>query len=61
LLTADKNYKEILKQAKYFNVKNLIITNEKSFSELKKKNYLKLIFIIIITLLIIFLKKKLIM
>jgi 1-deoxy-D-xylulose-5-phosphate reductoisomerase len=37
LLTADKNYKEILKQAKYFNVKNLIITNEKSFRELKKK------------------------
>ena len=37
LLTADKNYKEILKQAKYFKVKNLIITNEKSFRELKKK------------------------
>ena len=38
LLTADKNYKEILNQAKLFNVKNLIITNEKSFKELKKKN-----------------------
>ena len=38
LLTADKNYKEILKQAKIFNVKNLIITDEKSFKELKKKN-----------------------
>ena len=37
LLTADKNYKEIIKQAKYFKVKNLIITNEKSFRELKKK------------------------
>ena len=37
LLTADKNYKEILKQAKYFNVPNLIITNEKSFNKLKKK------------------------
>ena len=37
LLTADKNYKEILKQAKYFNVKNLIIKNKKSFSKLKKK------------------------
>jgi 1-deoxy-D-xylulose-5-phosphate reductoisomerase len=37
LLTADKNYKEILKQAKYFDVSNLIITNEKSFNELKKK------------------------
>ena len=33
LLTADKNYKEILKQAKYFDVPNLIITNEKSFNE----------------------------
>ena len=37
LLSADKNYKEILKQAKTFNVKNLIINNEKSFNELKKK------------------------
>ena len=37
LLTADSNYKEILKQAKIFNVKNLIITDEKSFKELKKK------------------------
>ena len=37
LLTADKNYKEIFKQAKIFNVKNLIITNEKSFNEIKKK------------------------
>jgi 1-deoxy-D-xylulose-5-phosphate reductoisomerase len=37
LLTADKNYKEILKQAKSLNVPNLIITNEKSFNELKKK------------------------
>ena len=37
LLTADKNYKEILKQAKNFNVPNLIITDEKSFNKLKKK------------------------
>ena len=37
LLTADKNYKEILKQAKNFNVKNLIITNKESFKELNKK------------------------
>jgi len=37
LLTANKNYKEILKQAKNFNVPNLIITDEKSFNELKKK------------------------
>ena len=38
LLTADSNYKEILKQAKIFNVKNLIITDEKSFKVLKKKD-----------------------
>jgi len=37
LLTANTNYKEILKQAKYFKVKNLVITNEKSFRELNKK------------------------
>jgi len=42
LLTADKNYKEILKQAEYFKVKNLIITNEKSFRELKKKKSSKI-------------------
>src|SRR5210317_236413 len=37
LLTAEKNYKEIYHQAKILNVKNLIITKEKSFNELKKK------------------------
>ena len=37
LLTADKNYEEIFKQAKILNVKNLIISNKKSFDELKKK------------------------
>jgi len=37
LLTADKNYKEIFKQAKYLNVKNLILTDKKSFDRLKKK------------------------
>ena len=42
MLTADKNYKEILKQAKYFKVKNLIITNERSFRELKKKKLVKI-------------------
>ena len=31
LLSADENYKELLKQAKFFNVRNLIITNPKSF------------------------------
>ena len=61
LLTADKNYKEILKQAKDFNVQNLIITNKKSFNELKKKNQVKLIFLTIMTRLDISLKNKLIM
>ena len=37
LLTADKSYVELLKQAKIFNVKNLILTNKKKFEILKKK------------------------
>ena len=37
LLTADKNYTDLYNQAKILNVKNLIITNKKSFNELKKK------------------------
>ena len=36
LLTADKNYKLLLKQAKEFNVKNLIVTNKKKFYLIKK-------------------------
>ena len=36
LLSADGNYNELLKQAKYFKVKNLIITNEASYIKLKK-------------------------
>ena len=39
LLTADKNYKEILKQAKIFKVKNLIITDKKSYLKIKKKKF----------------------
>jgi 1-deoxy-D-xylulose-5-phosphate reductoisomerase len=42
LLTANKNHKVLLKQAKALNVKNLIITNEKSFKELKKKKLNKI-------------------
>ena len=38
LLSANENYKKLLKQAKKFNVKNLIITNKKSFLLLKKLN-----------------------
>ena len=37
LLTADKNYTDLYNQAKILNVKNLIITNKKSFNKLKKK------------------------
>ena len=37
LLTADKNYKEILKQAKILKVKNLIITDKKAYLNLSKK------------------------
>ncbi len=37
LLSAEKNHDELLKQAKKFKVKNLIITNNKSFEILKNK------------------------
>jgi len=37
LLTADKNYKLLLKQAKKYKVENLIISNKKSFDILKNK------------------------
>jgi 1-deoxy-D-xylulose-5-phosphate reductoisomerase len=36
LLTADRNYKLLYKQAKNFNVKNLIITDTKKYNLLKK-------------------------
>ena len=39
LLTADKNYSELSKQAKLFKVKNLIITNKDSYIKLKKKKF----------------------
>ena len=41
LLSADGNYKELLKQAKYFKVKNLIITNENSYNKVKKDKFSK--------------------
>ena len=41
LLSADENYKELLKQAKFFKVKNLIINNKNSFDKIKKNNYSK--------------------
>ena len=36
LLTVNKNYKKLIKQIKTFNVKNVIITNEKSYLTAKK-------------------------
>jgi 1-deoxy-D-xylulose-5-phosphate reductoisomerase len=42
LLTANKNYKKLIKQIKFFNIKNVIITDKKSFlitkEILKNKN-----------------------
>jgi len=38
LLSTNKNYKKLLKQANIFNVKNLIVIDSKAFRELKKKN-----------------------
>ena len=38
LLTANKNYKELYKQSKSLNVKNLIITDLKGYNFLKRKN-----------------------
>ena len=37
LLTADKNGDELIKQAKLLKVKNLIITNQKSYDQVIKK------------------------
>jgi 1-deoxy-D-xylulose-5-phosphate reductoisomerase len=36
LLTANKNYKKLIKQAKFFNVKNIVITDYNSFLITKK-------------------------
>jgi 1-deoxy-D-xylulose-5-phosphate reductoisomerase len=36
LLSTNQNYKELLKQVKFFNVKNIIVTNNKSFLIIKK-------------------------
>ena len=41
LLTANRNYKLILEQAKKFNVKNIIITDKKSFDLARSKNKIK--------------------
>ena len=36
LLTANKNYKKLLKQIKFFNVKNVIVTDLRTFHKIKK-------------------------
>ena len=41
LLSADGNYKELLKQAKLFKVKNLVVSNEYSYNQIKKNKYSK--------------------
>ena len=41
LLSAEGNYKELLRQAKLFKVKNLIITNEESFNKIKSDRFSK--------------------
>ena len=41
LLSADENYKELFEQAKFFGVKNLIVTNEHSYNKLKKNRFSK--------------------
>ena len=37
LLTTNNNYRELIKQTKELNVKNLIINNKKQYLNLKKK------------------------
>ena len=39
LLTANTNYKDLIKQAKKFNVKNIIVTDPNSFEKTKVINY----------------------
>ena len=41
LLSADGNYKDLLKQAKFFKVKNLIINNKLSYDMIKKSKFSK--------------------
>ncbi len=41
LLSADENYKELLKQASLFNVKNLILTSKNSYKKIQEKKISK--------------------
>ena len=43
LLTANKNYKDLINQAKKFNVRNIIITDPDSYRKVKKDNKSKAI------------------
>ena len=36
LITANTNYKKLVKQVKFFNIKNIIINDAKSFLKIKK-------------------------
>ena len=45
LLTAHKNYKELLRQAKLFNVKNVIITDKKTYY-LRKEYFTKKVIVL---------------
>ncbi len=42
LLSTNKNYNELFKQAKSFNVKNLVVIDKDSFIKLKKKDKKKI-------------------
>ncbi len=42
LLTANQDYKTLIKQAKKFKVKNIVLTNRKCFEYIKKKNIKKI-------------------
>ena len=41
LLSTNKNYKELLRQAKLFKVKNLIVANKNCYELLKKKKLIE--------------------
>ena len=59
LLSADENYKELMKQAKLFKVNNLIITNKDSYKKIKAKKFqTKQNFLIILRVLKKFLKGR---
>ena len=59
LLSANKNYKKLLHQAKLFDVKNLLISDKKIYLKLiKLKKYKKINFLIHIMIFIKYLNQK---